>query len=177
MTLATTLRTRFLGVGLILVALASGCGDGPAGDEREVGIYSAAIRWLVDQGGGDEGGTVFEETVYVEAVGDEDIPLSVQAAVVARLEDFARVRFIDARDEAIDTAEPGDPVRGGGLLIGLGPVRPRDGSPVRLYADRYAKAEHEVAYDLSLEPAGDRWRVVGPPERVTVRERDPAAGD
>ena len=142
----TMRRSRLLFAGLSLLMPMSGCGNGSAREEPGVGIYAAAIGWFVDEHAGVGRGRSFEETVYVEAVGDADISLEVQAGVVERLEDFVTVRFIDSREEAVDTSKPGDPVRGGGLLIGLGSVPPSDGSPMRLYADRYADAENVVAY-------------------------------
>ncbi len=61
--------------------------------------------------------------VFVEPLGDGYvIDLAVQARVVTALETVARVRFIDHRAEAIDEDQPGQPVREGGLLVGLGPI-------------------------------------------------------
>ena len=170
MAATTTLRSGLLRAGLTLAVLASGCGDEAASDEPDVGVYTAAIRWLVDDRRGDDRGP-FEETIYVETAGAEDVPLAVQAGVVERLEDFATVRFIDAREEAVDTSDPGDPVRGEGLLVGLGSIRPGEGSRVGLYADRYTDADDVVAYNLVIERADGRWRVAGRPERVSVRNR------
>lgn len=173
MAATTTLRSRLLSAGLTLAVLASGCGGEPRRDDPEVGIYAAAIRWLVEDRWGDAEGP-FEEPVYVETIGaDEDIPLEIQAGVVERLEDFATVRFIDAREEAVETSKPRDPIRGEGLLVGLGPVPPGQGTPVRLYADRYTDVEDVVAYELVIERAEGGWRVAGRPEPVNVRNRAP----
>jgi hypothetical protein len=171
MAATTRLGTSLVRAGLVLVILASGCRDGPGRDDPNVGIYAAAIQWLVDDRHGNAGVASGPESVYVEAIGDERISLEVQAGVVERLEDVAKVRFIDAREEAIDISAPGDPVRREGLLVGLGPVRPGEGSGVLLYAHRYADADDVVAYELVLERAEGRWQVAGRPEPVSLRNR------
>jgi hypothetical protein len=162
MAATTRLGTSLVRAGLVLVILASGCRDGPGRDDPNVGIYAAAIQWLVDDRHGNAGVASGPESVYVEAIGDERISLEVQAGVVERLEDVAKVRFIDA---------PGDPVRREGLLVGLGPVRPGEGSGVLLYAHRYADADDVVAYELVMERAEGRWQVAGRPEPVSLRNR------
>ena len=144
-----------------------GCsGDTSTHDESVAEIYATAIQWLLDDGDVAAGTT--DVRVFIEASGDEPIPLEVQAGVVNRLEDSMAVRFIDARDEAIDTSEPGDPVREDGFLIGLGPITDTERVPVGLYADRYRDVRDIVAYELALDRRGGDWQVTGTPERVPV---------
>lgn len=152
----------------VLVGL-SGCGNSSTSAERDedVAIHAAAIRWLLDDAGGPA--ALRHRTVYVDAL-DGVLPLDVQAALVERFDDVATIRFVDAAtDEAIDTAEPGDPVRADGLLVRLGRVRTETDQRVRLYGERYRDVDHVVAYDLVLGRAGESWRVVSGPARVKVR--------
>jgi hypothetical protein len=167
---ATTLRSILLrrAVGAVLVL--SGCGDGiSAGDESTADIYAVAIRWLVEDSS-DSG----IEKVFVEGVGDEAIALGVEVEVVNRLRDALTIRFIDSRDEAIDISEPGDPVRGDGVLIGLGSLPDVERPPVRLYVDRYRNVHEVAAYEVVLDRRGGNWQVTGDPTPVPV-EHDRAA--
>jgi hypothetical protein len=136
-------RSVLLGSAIAAAVALAGCGDATTARERSAAeIYTAVIRWMV----ADDAGT--ERTVFVEAAGGDHIALGVQADVVGRLEDSVEVRFIDTREEAIDTSEPADPVRDGGVLIGLGPLRDLDRASVRVYADRYRDLRDVVAYEI-----------------------------
>lgn len=157
-------------VAAVTAALLAGCGDASGQEQTAAEIYAAAIRWLVDDGRDSE--PVEGERVFVESVDEAGIPLAVQADVVNLLEDELSVRFIDAWEEAIDTAEPGDPVRDAGVLIGLGAVDVEERSPVRIYVDRYRHLLDVAAYDMLIERRAGRWRVTGDPRPVPVVERD-----
>jgi hypothetical protein len=160
-------RSVVLRLGLVAAALLGGCGDGTSAEEGSIAdLYSAAIRWLVEDGS--EGESPAPERVFIEAVGEEGIPLEVQAEVVTQLKDVISVRFIDAREEAIVFEEPGDPIREDGVLLGLGDVPDIDRSPVRLYADRYRDVYDVVAYELLLERRGGTWQVTGEPREVRL---------
>jgi len=111
------------------------------------------------------------QRVFVEAVDDAVIPLSVQIDVVNRLEETLAVRFIDSRQEAIDTALPGDPVRDGGILVGLGAIVDIEKPPASLYGDRYRDIRDVVAYSLLLDRGQDGWQVSGEPHRLPYVER------
>lgn len=165
---SVALRVRLclcLGVGA--VTLSGGCGaDTSVEDGSIAGLYSAAVRWLVEEA--NEGEAPAPERAFIEAVGEERIPLEVQAEVVSQLKDVMPVRFIDAREEAIVLEEPGDPIRDGGVLLGLGEVTDIDRSPVRLYVDRYRDVYDVVAYELLLERRGGTWQVTGEPRTVPV---------
>lgn len=163
-------RSALVGSGLLLVVLLAGCrNQRPSGVEREVSIYGGAIRWLIDGERGDDGKSI-DATVYVEAVA-EDISLEVQSGVVEALTDVATIRFIDDIGEAVDRGKPGDPVRGGGVLLGLGTIRLTTAEQVHLYVERYRDIGDVVAYELALERTDERWRVVGVPDPVTPRSR------
>jgi len=160
-------RTALVRAGLCaLVLVPGGCGDqGTSGDE--VAVYSAAIRWLVNSPRNEDRGAV-DRTVYVEAVVDH-IQLEVQVGLLKALEDLARLRFIDDPREAVDTAQPGAPVRGNGLLVGLGAVTATTPDHVNVYVDLYRNRDQVVAYELVLDRTHGRWRVVGTPDPTTVR--------
>jgi len=167
-------RAVVLRLGLVAAVLFGGCRDGTSAEEGSIaGLYSAAVRWLVEEA--NEGESPAPERVFIEAVGEEGIPLEVQAEVVSQLKDVISVRFIDAREEAIVIDEPGDPIRDGGVLLGLGDVTDIDRSPVRLYADRYRDVYDVVAYELLFDRRGGTWQVTGEPREVPV-ENDRGLG-
>lgn len=153
----------------MVVALGSlaACGDGePSAARRDASVYAAAVLWIVDEvpveGEGDE------RHVFIESrLADGAIPLAVQADVVNELEGQATVRFVDAREEAVEEDEPRRPVRRGGVLVGLGETT-GTGDRARVYADAYVRAGLTRAYELSLTLRGDTWNVVDH-ERVTPR--------
>ena len=163
-------RSVLLGVLLCVLVLAPGCGDQqtPA-DERLVAVYGAAIRWLIDDAG-IERPEPLEGIIYVKPLGD-GISLEVQVGVVDALGERATIRFIDDMEEAVDIGRPGDPVRGGGLLLGMDDIAPAERDQVGLYVERYRDIQRTVAYELVLTSADDRWRVVGNPEQVPSRRK------
>jgi len=165
---ARWVRGRALHLGLFGVVLAGGCAGGTSAEDGSVAAaYQVAVEWLVEEGG--DPGAPLPERVFIEAVGEDGIPLEVQAELVNELQDLMAVRFIDAREEAIELTEPGDPIREGGVLLGLGDVD-ADRSPVRLYADRYRDVHDVVAYELLLERRGRTWRLAEEPREVPVAD-------
>ena len=166
---ATTLRSILLLYGVGAVAVLSGCGDGTTARDESTGeLYAVVIRWLVEDASNTQRSGL--KTIFVEGIGEAPIPLGVEAEVVNRLDDAMTVRFIDSREEAIDTSEPGDPVRDEGVLIGLGSVPDVQRSRVRLYVDRYRNVSDVAAYEMALERRGGTWRVTGEPTPVPIRD-------
>ena len=163
-------RSVILGVVLCVLFLAPGCQDQRTpGAERLSAVYGAAIRWLIDDAV-NEGLEPLEGTIYVKPLGD-GISLKVQVGVVEALGERVPIRFIDDMEEAVDTGNPGDPVRGGGLLLGVGDIAPAERDQVGLYVERYRDLHRTVAYELALAAVDARWRVVGNPEQVPSRRK------
>jgi hypothetical protein len=159
----------------LLLLTATSCTDDANGsadpNQRLIDIYAVAIQTVAvherpDFSGQDE----LDVVVYVAGREGVDIALDVQLGVVLALEDWASIRFIDEFDEAIASGEPDQPVRDGGVLIGLGDV-PDGTASVELIADRYERAGQLMAFDLTLRRRSGEWSVVEPVEgtRVTLR--------
>ena len=159
----------------LLVVVAGSCTDDADGsadpNQRLIDIYAATIQTVTvherpDFSGHDE----LDVVVYVAPREGVEIALDVQLGVVLALEEWATIRFIDEFEEAIVSGEPDQPVRDGGVLIGLGDV-PDGTASVDLIADRYERADQLIAYDLTLQRRGGEWSVVEPVEgtRVTLR--------
>jgi hypothetical protein len=154
------LRWTLLRAACCAAVVLSGCSGSTTEEHGSVAdVYGTAVRWLVDDVGDAE--RPEPERVFLEATGEDAIPLEVQVEVINRLEADMAVRFIDTREEAVEATEPGDPIRDEGILIGLGPVNDIERSPVRLQVDRYRNVQDVVAYELTLERRGGNWRVTG----------------
>ena len=129
--------------------------------ERQASIYAAIIQALAPDTPGDPGAEPeeFDRVVYAGSLrDDEDIPLEVQAAVVEALEDFATVRFIDVRSEAIDDTADGEPVIEDGVLVLLGSV-PSGPSP-SVEAERYIDRRTDQRLWVRLESSNEEWSIV-----------------
>ena len=141
------------------VTMASSCSDGGGDDvvERDAAVYGVIVQWVVEAEA--EPAAVDDGlTVFLEALDQDEITLEVQAAVVQGLESVVTVRFIDDRAEAVDHSQPGEPVREGGLLLGLGPV-PRSGNTVEVTVERYIQDDESVGSRFTVRSAGGTWSV------------------
>jgi hypothetical protein len=145
------------------VTLAAGsCGSGgPSEHEREANVYAAVIRALAPDGSADLGAETeeLERVVYAGSLDEENaIALEVQAGVVEMLEDFATIRFVDEKAEAVDETEDGEPVLEDGVLVLLGAV-PAGRSP-SVDAERYVDLDNDEQFQVSLERSNDKWSIV-----------------
>jgi hypothetical protein len=146
-------------VSVALGAAACGADERTAADDRAIAIYSAVIRALAPPEG-ETPTTPLSEPVFVVAA-DERAPISleVQAGIVDELHEFATIRFVDERSEAIDTADEDEPVHQDGVLITLGKI-PRGGTNVTIEAQRYERIGTATTYRISLQRFGTTWNVV-----------------
>ena len=145
------------------VALAVGsCGSGdPNEHEREANIYAVVIQALAPDEPARPGAEIEEldRVVYAGSLDEEHaISLEVQAAVVEMLEDFATIRFVDEKAEAIDDTADGEPVLDDGVLVLLGAV-PTGRSP-SIDAERYVDLDCDKRFRVSLERSDNEWSIV-----------------
>lgn len=151
-----------LALAMTAVLTVSACNSGgPNEHERQASIYAAIIQALAPDTPPDPGAEPeeFDRVVYAGSLrDDEDIPLEVQAAVVEALEDFATVRFIDVRSEAIDDTADGEPVIEDGVLVLLGSV-PSGPSP-SVEAERYIDRRTDQRFWVRLESSDEEWSIV-----------------
>ena len=150
----------------ITLAVVSCGSDGADATDRDADVYVSVIRALApepaERGRPQPPDTVGEldRVVYAGPLDEEEpIPLEVQAAVVEQLVDFATVRFVDERAEAIDDRDAGAPVLEDGVLVLLGPV-PAGTSP-SVDAERYVDARDASRVRVDLEATDGEWQVVG----------------
>lgn len=147
-------------------ALAVGaCTTSPdSSEDRTAGVYAAVIQAVAEEGPGEfmslEGHA--ERVVYAGPLGDEvEIPLGVQVMVVEALRenDFATVRFVDDREEAVDASVEAEPVLEDGVLVLLGDV-PEDG-PTTVEAELYVTADDVEDFAAHAAEESDSWVVTG----------------
>ena len=149
---------------LVLLTVA-GCSDTSDSDTDFAGAYARVIQWFVDRTGPPTSeGDREPMDVFVEARGEGvNIGLSMQAAIIARADPFATVRFIDDRDEAL--TEEGTKVRDDGVLLALGGAK-ETGSHVVIECDEFVAADQERTWRFELQTAHDEWMLRGEPEQV-----------
>lgn len=135
--------------------------------QREIDIYSTAIRKVAVIDRPELNDEQLDTVVFVWPLAEVVISLDVQLGIVLALEDWATIRFIDEFEEAILVNEPNSPVRDNGVLVGLGDISEAAGE-ARLAADRYEQANQLVAFDLLLRRRAGEWSVVEPVERTRV---------
>ena len=156
------------GVVAILVsgALLAGCGsDDGSGDSGVADAYIAIVEWVLAEPEFVPDPTLDGMSpVFVESLGPGEIDLEVQVAIVRYFEPVVEIRFIDIRTEALDESEVGAPVRGGGLLLGLGPV-PAAG-PIDIRGEVYQTVDGVVGYRFRVAQSGQSMVLIEPPERV-----------
>jgi hypothetical protein len=148
---------------LAIVFAVTSCGsDGAGATDREADVYVALIRALaplepaerVPSRETDE----LDRVVFAGSLDEQQaISLEVQAAVVEQLEEFATVRFVDERVEAIDETEDREPVLDHGVLILLGRVP--SGPTPSVDAERYVDSEDSVHVRVTLERPNGDWEV------------------
>lgn len=160
---------RWIGLGLFVGALAGmavACSDdGKTGkanpNDRPVEVYTATIKAVAENSGLSPTDVQPKVTVYVAERDEVTINAEVQVGVVLALDDWATIRFIDDVNEAIDTSVPDQPVKGEGLLIGLGPISSGEAT-ARVYADLYLSERETRVYDVSLIRRMGEWQLDAP---------------
>jgi hypothetical protein len=129
--------------------------------ERGAQVYDAVIRALVSEPPGhpDTGAEQRDRVVYAGPLGEKvDVSLEVQVAVVDQLEEFATIRFVDSRNEAIDDDEERKPVREDGVLLLLGRIP--DGRSPSVEATRYVDVDEDARFRVTVERSRGKWKVV-----------------
>ncbi|MDX1690857.1 MAG: hypothetical protein R3290_07535 [Acidimicrobiia bacterium] len=129
---------------LLWFALASCISATPA-EESGAAATAAVVRGLVDDP---------TTAVFLLPLSGSDPDLTLQAAVVAELDDLETVRFVDDAEEAFD----GDGVRDGAVLLRVGSV-PSGDRPV-VTVERILSANRSTLVTVALERSGDEWRVL-----------------
>jgi hypothetical protein len=144
-------------------------------NERTAFIYTAAIRYLVQDGGG-EPRVIFVLDRAVATASDPDAPSGAGGAPISRevqdrvREELAllpRIKFISDRGDVIGPASQGARVRNDGVLITLGPVPPGP-DRVEVAASSYMGNLGGTWQTLELKRYGLRWRVEGTTGPVAI---------
>lgn len=154
-----TRRRRSLWL-LPLMLLATACTSRtPEQQGSTSDAYAVVLQWFAKNAA-----TALERpVVYVEARGEGlGVGLDTQAAIVASTADFADVRFIDDRSEALDS----DGVRDGGVFVALGPLID-DGRDFTIECDQILSEDASIVWTFSLSYSGEVWSLTAPPVQAT----------
>ncbi|CAB4836665.1 unannotated protein [freshwater metagenome] len=98
------------------------------------------------------------KSVYVEALPGTKLSLQDQAAIVKAFGEDTVVRFIDDRDEAVDTKTPGQPVRREGVLLQMNPAATTERG-LSIKTTRYLTLDDKQTTCLELEEHKPVWTV------------------
>lgn len=126
----------------------------PGGDIADA--YAVVVRWFVDNSAPGDNNPL----VLIEARGEGlGIGLEAQAALVAASDEFADVRFIDDRAEAMDD----EGVRHDVILLAIGPAI-AEGTTASIACDQISGPEVVLSWTFSLEFVNDGWRLTSAPQ-------------
>jgi hypothetical protein len=150
------IRLTALTASALLTVASCSAGHGPDANDRAIAIYSVVIRTVTQPAGGPPT-TVAHAPVFVVAADTRSrLSLEVQAGIVEELHDFATIRFVDKRAEAIDETDPRKAVADRGILLTLGKI-PSGSSDVNVQVQRYERAGTTASYTVSLHLSGSTW--------------------
>jgi len=149
--------------------------SGQTADQRSVAVYAAVIRRLVTKDhtfGGEP--SPFERVFVVDGVvkgagnpqagGDvarEPFPAGVKDGIARALADLPDVEFVADRDSVIVGENECGHVKGGGVLISLGPVTERAGGRVTVANELFFACLGGQWLTYVLERSDGDWKVVG----------------
>jgi hypothetical protein len=136
------------------------CGTGNSDDERTADVYASVIRAVADEGQGDPSPQQpYEERVVYAGPLDDDveIPLEVQADIVEQLdaEEFATIRFVDERTEAVQPDVDDEPVLEDAVLVLVSEVP--DGDAPQVSAERYVDVDTVSHFVVHTARDGGDW--------------------
>jgi len=152
---------------VVAASCTSGADDLATDDGRIAAVYGSILDWVLDEEPGRSADEEPDWVLFVASRSEEQVDLDVQVAVVKALEPRVFVRFIDERLEAVEVDDENEPVRDGGLIVGLGAVA--EGGSVEVYVDRYRNTADVEAWLVTVRRAGATWEIVGSPSPTDVR--------
>lgn len=154
---SSRVRSAFAAVACVALILSACSSDDAPKRGSTADAYAVVIRWFVDHSGSDQE----RPTVFVEALGEGvGIGLDTQAAVVSSTGDFAEVKFIDDRSEALSD----EGVRDGGIFIALGPAVESERS-VTIDAAEIESDTESIGWTFDLISRAGTWTLTDDPVR------------
>jgi hypothetical protein len=147
-------RARVASLALTLLVTIAGCGDSSPETTREADVYAAAIRALVRP---ETDADRVTRDVFVGAEAGT-IPIALQSDVLQELSEYDNLRFVDARQEALDD-DPPMAVKNHGVYLEVRDLQLASRF-ARMQVLRYLDAEDQHEYTVDLRRAGGRWSVV-----------------
>lgn len=145
----------------------------PASANRQAEVYISVLRRYLTSGDNSFGSNPHFPAVYVmdksvTGIADptrttgpaQPIPVDAQRQITQALVDIASIRFIDDRDEVIETKDNCARVRGGGILITLGPV-PATGNHATIGISGFVACLGATWFSYAVDHTDTGWHVTG----------------
>ncbi len=148
----------------MFMVLVTACSSQPKPEttDRDASAYEAVIGALLEGSPPDHEDPDQLPVIYIEAFAQEGISLTVQVKLVTDYAATYRLRFVDARGEALLIDLENQPVRANSALIGLGPILGQNELSIR--GERYVNRGDIEAYRYSLTDGGTQtWTLVATP--------------
>ncbi len=149
-----------------LAGVLFGCGSNAEADNtaRNAEIYRSVIADVVDKSGAGLDHSTERPVLFIEAFEADGMTLEVQVKLVTSFIEQYDVRFIDDRDEALETDLADLPVRANSVLVGLGPIVLDGTADVR--SELYLSTDTVSAYRYTLAGRDASWSITGAPEEI-----------
>lgn len=159
-------------VALALAAVGGGivaaCDDSASGPSPTAQVVEAVVRVAADDVAPDPDRPDALPVVYVVSGSDEPFSARVQASVASAVNDDVDVRFADARDESLESEQPGQPVRDGGVLALVGKVVAEE-NPMTVDVELYRSTTQFSRRVVTFDRRGEAWE---PSEHSVLEEMD-----
>jgi hypothetical protein len=104
----------------------------------------------------------------------EAVPLDLQADILAELENYENIRFVDDRAEAVDD-DPPHVVKNEGVYLEFRDV-PETGRRRTVDVLRYVDEDHQEEMQVTVEDTSGTWAVTGAERRGASIRRPPEPG-
>jgi hypothetical protein len=142
---------------IVAIATAAGCGTGDGPDKQakvtNAAIYAQVVAHSLDGADADK-----PPLVFVRPDPGQVIDLEIQAEVVRRLDDVAKIRFVDDADDVVLADEPFKPVRDQAMVVTVSDIQ-RTGSRAEVAVERYVDILHILDRCLALRRVAGEWTV------------------
>lgn len=150
---------------VVCIALTAGCASAADSEGADLAdAYILVLEWvLAEPQFAQDVATGDLPLVFVESFGSRAIDFEVQVDIIMHFEERVEVRFIDIRSEALEDLE-GEPVRDGGILIGLGDLSVA--APHEIRGEVYRTEEQVDGYRFRVELGEATGFLLKPPEPI-----------
>lgn len=146
--------------GLVLATAACTSDDDPTPSISAAEALTAIVDWQAGRAGPPATDAALP-VIYVTSEAGTTIDAGTQAKVAGNTVDVAKVRFADARDDAVDPDVEGEPVRDDGVLLIVDELDGKGVTKMPVGVTVYRDATDEQHLVLTVATTDDRAEVTG----------------